>query len=103
MEQTHSQHLIKLQHSLREEIDGRQTAERALTELRGEVSIGIEDTSPVMQTQGIRDNFGLFSLCLLLVFNGGNICIIRSVCVAMNMSGCVLQECTQVYVLTCIH
>lgn len=65
VEQTHSQHIIKLQHSLREEIDGRQAAERALTELRGDVSIGMEDTSPVMLTQGTRDNFGSFSPLLL--------------------------------------
>ena len=60
MEQTHSQHTMKLQHSLREEAEGRQAAERALTELRGEVSIGMEDTSTLTPAQGRGDNLGLF-------------------------------------------
>ena len=60
MEQTHSQHTMKLQHSLREEAEGRQAAERALTELRGEVSIGMEDTSTLTPAQGRGENLGLF-------------------------------------------
>lgn len=99
MEQTHSQHIIKLQHSLREEIDGRQAAERVLAELRGEVSIGIEDMSPVVQAQGMRDNIGLFTPLLAsrwaCVLYSGEICvhvyICGSICVGVgaNVSKCV--------------
>ena len=97
VEQAHSQHLIKLQHSLREEVESRQAAERALTELRGEVSIGMEDVSPVVQTQGRGDNLGLFPcfscvglyLVCICVYKHVFVCVCVCVCVCMCVCVCV--------------
>ena len=41
----HTTEVAKLQHSLQEESEKRAAAQRSLEELRGEVAIGIDDTS----------------------------------------------------------
>ena len=52
LEQARSVEVDRFQHLLREEGERRETAERALEKLKGEVSIGMEDFSPSSSPEG---------------------------------------------------
>ena len=61
LEKAHSSEVERLQHSLQQEAERRHSAEKALQELRGDVSIGMEDIQPVATAvEGQRMSFGMY-------------------------------------------